>query len=533
MTRPSGPDGPPSATGSPMPRYGWIARGRDWWQARADGRAGLPSLEPGRPSGTPTLEEYAPGLPRPQSTASACASTSRSTPMLETRATLAARIPETEQAAARARARLDAMPVLLDDRPARPASRRRVRHRRRRRRRPAGPGVRGDAAPARRRGRAAALPAHADARGVRAARELDPRVRGRRRHPRAPAARAGHAPGQRLRAPPRAPPPRGGPHRPGARRAAPRRAGLGGRRRDARPGCRDARDRSRHRRSPAPRPRPGHRRRARPRGRSPHETRPWTAAGPGAPTRRRAMAPAGPARRAGRVARPCHRCRPSADRPHGPHAPLGDRRGVETRSATRRRSAGSPRSTRPTGSGPMPYPNQATPDVGAARGRVRTLVGDLLPSGVDEGTGAALDPLIASWASGWLSRIDSQHADHQAVIDRLVGARASSSPRPRPRTSATAAPWRSPAATTPRPASASRARRARAGTERVRPAPATPGARPRSRPQRRCRTVRPAPGRAADRPPARAAADRRGPHRPSTRPLAPRCRRPPPTVETR
>ncbi|WP_328305134.1 hypothetical protein [Actinomycetospora sp. NBC_00405] len=70
--------------------------------------------------------------------------------------------------------------------------------------------------------------------------------------------------------------------------------------------------------------------------------------------------------------------------------------------------------------GPMPYPNQATPDIGAARGRVRTLVAELL-EGVDEGTGSALDPLIASWASGWLSRIDSQHADHQAVIDRLVG----------------------------------------------------------------------------------------------------------------
>jgi hypothetical protein len=70
--------------------------------------------------------------------------------------------------------------------------------------------------------------------------------------------------------------------------------------------------------------------------------------------------------------------------------------------------------------GPMPYPNQATPDVGTARGRVRTLVAELL-DGVDEGTGGALDPLIASWASGWLSRIDSQHADHQAVVDRLVG----------------------------------------------------------------------------------------------------------------
>ena len=71
--------------------------------------------------------------------------------------------------------------------------------------------------------------------------------------------------------------------------------------------------------------------------------------------------------------------------------------------------------------GPMPYPNQASPDVAAARGRVRALVEDLLPNAVDEGTGGALDPLIASWASGWLARIDSEHADHHAVIDRLVG----------------------------------------------------------------------------------------------------------------
>ena len=71
--------------------------------------------------------------------------------------------------------------------------------------------------------------------------------------------------------------------------------------------------------------------------------------------------------------------------------------------------------------GPMPYPHQANPDVAAARGRVRALVNDLLPGGVDEGTGGALDPLFASWASGWLARVDSEHADHHAVIDRLVG----------------------------------------------------------------------------------------------------------------
>jgi hypothetical protein len=114
MTRPAGPDGPsPSATGSPMPRYGWLARARDRWQARADARAGLPSLEPGRPIGTPALEEFhqifLARVHRERLRVDLEVS-----PMHQTRATLTARIPETEDALARARARLDGMPVLLD-----------------------------------------------------------------------------------------------------------------------------------------------------------------------------------------------------------------------------------------------------------------------------------------------------------------------------------------------------------------------------------------------------------------------------------
>jgi hypothetical protein len=114
MTQAAEPAGAaPSATGSPMPPYGWFARVRDAWQARADGRAGLPSLESGRPAGTPALEEFHQDF---------LARTHRErlrldleiAPMHASRAALATRIPETEQALARVRARLDAIPVLLE-----------------------------------------------------------------------------------------------------------------------------------------------------------------------------------------------------------------------------------------------------------------------------------------------------------------------------------------------------------------------------------------------------------------------------------
>ena len=96
-----------------MARYGWFARTRDWWQARADGRAGVPSLEPGRPVGTPMLEEFHQMF---------LARTHRErlrvdlevSAMHQTRASLAARIPETEAALARTRAQLDAIAVLPD-----------------------------------------------------------------------------------------------------------------------------------------------------------------------------------------------------------------------------------------------------------------------------------------------------------------------------------------------------------------------------------------------------------------------------------
>src|SRR3954452_16494521 len=112
--QPPGPPGPSAgAASSPMPRYGWLARLRDLWQARADGRAGLPSLEPGRPVGPPVLEEdhqdFLARRPRERLRVDLEVS-----PMHQTRAPLTARIPETERALADVRARLDAIPVLLD-----------------------------------------------------------------------------------------------------------------------------------------------------------------------------------------------------------------------------------------------------------------------------------------------------------------------------------------------------------------------------------------------------------------------------------
>jgi hypothetical protein len=40
-----------------------------------------------------------------------------------------------------------------------------------------------------------------------------------------------------------------------------------------------------------------------------------------------------------------------------------------------------------------------------------------LRSAIDEGTGTALDPLIKYRLAGWLATVDTEYADHTAVID--------------------------------------------------------------------------------------------------------------------
>lgn len=70
---------------------------------------------------------------------------------------------------------------------------------------------------------------------------------------------------------------------------------------------------------------------------------------------------------------------------------------------------------------PVSYPMTPPHDADEARQRVRQLVEALQPDGVDEGTGAALDPLIQSWTAGWLAGIDAEHTHHTAGIDVQIG----------------------------------------------------------------------------------------------------------------
>lgn len=70
---------------------------------------------------------------------------------------------------------------------------------------------------------------------------------------------------------------------------------------------------------------------------------------------------------------------------------------------------------------PVSYPMTPPHDADQARQQVRQLVEALRPDGVDEGTGAALDPLIQSWTAGWLAGIDAEHTEHTAAIDVQIG----------------------------------------------------------------------------------------------------------------
>jgi hypothetical protein len=105
---------PPTASGGGAPPYTPARRFADWHRARADGRAGLPGLEPGRPPGTPTLEELAQDF-LARSHRERLRLDVELAPLLESEAGLVARIEQTELAAGRAQERLAGWPVLLGD----------------------------------------------------------------------------------------------------------------------------------------------------------------------------------------------------------------------------------------------------------------------------------------------------------------------------------------------------------------------------------------------------------------------------------
>ena len=122
-SRRHGPD--PTAEGSPIPPpTGGVGAGPpsytvgrrfvDWRRARADGRAGRPGVEPGRPPGTPTLEELAQDF-LARSHRERLRLDVELTPLLESEAALVVRIEQIELAVRHAEARLATWPLLLDE----------------------------------------------------------------------------------------------------------------------------------------------------------------------------------------------------------------------------------------------------------------------------------------------------------------------------------------------------------------------------------------------------------------------------------
>lgn len=105
---------PVAGTGGGLPPYSLGRRLTDWRRGRADGRAGLPGVEPGRPQGTPALEEFAQDF-LARSHRERLRLDVELAPLIEAEAALVVRIEQTDQAAVRAGERLDPWPMLLED----------------------------------------------------------------------------------------------------------------------------------------------------------------------------------------------------------------------------------------------------------------------------------------------------------------------------------------------------------------------------------------------------------------------------------
>lgn len=63
----------------------------------------------------------------------------------------------------------------------------------------------------------------------------------------------------------------------------------------------------------------------------------------------------------------------------------------------------------------LPFQVPPPPDREAVLRAVERYV-DSLRGGIDEGSGASMDPVIKSWLTGWIATVETEYADHTAVI---------------------------------------------------------------------------------------------------------------------
>ena len=64
----------------------------------------------------------------------------------------------------------------------------------------------------------------------------------------------------------------------------------------------------------------------------------------------------------------------------------------------------------------VPFDMPPDPERGTVLQRVRQLT-ESLEGAIDEGTGAALDPIIESWVAKWIATVEADYTDHCAVIN--------------------------------------------------------------------------------------------------------------------
>lgn len=63
----------------------------------------------------------------------------------------------------------------------------------------------------------------------------------------------------------------------------------------------------------------------------------------------------------------------------------------------------------------LPFSMPPSPEREMVLQQVRQIV-ESLDGAIDEGTGAALDHLIGSWVASWITTVETEYADHCAVI---------------------------------------------------------------------------------------------------------------------